>query len=121
MTKTILHIDDEADIRELLADFFTANGYRVISVATRTEALKAVEKDKPDLIITDLQLEEADGLDTVEQLRKVLPDTPVALLTGVLIDPHVVRETVGRKVSVYLEKTLPLTRILAEVRNLIGS
>lgn len=119
--KTILHIDDEVDIRAVLAQFLQRSGYEVISAATPSEAFRALESASPDLIITDLQLDEADGLETVEQLKRNKPDLPVILLTGVLIDPQVARTTVGPKVSAYLEKTSPLSRILAEIKRLIGS
>lgn len=119
MSKTILHIDDEEEIRHMLADMLGASGYRVLSVGSRLEAIRVVEREKPDLIIADLQLGEADGLDTIESLRALLPATPVMLLTGVLIDPMVARELLEPKGIVYLEKTQPMARILDEVRRLL--
>ena len=119
MKKTILHLDDEAEIRDLLTQYLSARGYRVISVASPTEAMKAIRQEKPDLIITDLQLEDADGLEVVEQFKAVLPETPVILLTGVLIDPQVAEETVGTKVAAYVEKTASLTKLVGEVKRLI--
>jgi len=120
MKKTILHLDDEAEIRDLLTQYLTARGYRVVSVSSPTEAMKAIRQEKPDLIITDLQLEDADGLEVVEQFKAVVPNTPVILLTGVLIDPQVAEETVGTKVAAYIEKTASLTKLVAEVKRLIG-
>ncbi|MBI2518512.1 MAG: response regulator [Opitutae bacterium] len=120
MSKTILHIDDEEAIREIVGELLTAQGYRVISVATPGEALTAAKEHAPDLVISDLQLDEADGLKTIAQLHEIRPDVPVILLTGVLIDPKVARETVGRLVSSYIEKTRPLAEIIAEVARLIG-
>lgn len=120
MSKTILHIDDEEAIRVIVAELLNAQGYRVRSVASPGEALAAAREATPDLIISDLQLDEADGLKTIAQLREIHPATPVILLTGVLIDPKVARETVGRLVSSYIEKTRPLAEIIAEVARLIG-
>lgn len=120
MSKTILHLDDEDSIRQIVAEVLTGEGYRVLSVGTPGEALVAVRSEAPALIITDLQLDEADGLKTVAQLLEIRPATPVIFLTGVLIDPRVARETVGRFASVYIEKTRPLTEILAAVTKLIG-
>ena len=88
MKKTILLLDDEAEIRDLLRQYLSARGYRVFPVASPTEAMKAIRQETPDLIITDLQLEDADGLEVVEQFKAVLPNTPVILLTGVLIYPQ---------------------------------
>jgi CheY-like chemotaxis protein len=120
MSKSILHIDDEAAIRDIVAALLEQEGYRVRSVSSPGEALDAARAEPPDLIISDLQLDEADGLETIAQLRQLNGKTPVILLTGVLIDPKVARETVGRLVTSYLEKTRPLSEIIKEVTRLIG-
>lgn len=116
----ILHIDDEADIREVLAAYLQCEGFEVVSVASPTEAFKAIQHAKPDLVICDLQLDESDGLQTIERLRGVLPEVPVILLTGVLLDPHVAYETVQKRKLVYLEKTQPLKQIATEIRRLLA-
>jgi DNA-binding NtrC family response regulator len=118
--KHILIVDDEADIREMLTEVLTRKNYRVSSVATASEAQRIADRDHPQLIISDLQLEDLDGLEMIDQLKATHPDTPVILLTGVLFDPHVIRTTLNRKVSAYLEKTAPLSQIIGEVERLIG-
>ena len=55
----------------------------------------------------------------IEQLKAVLPETPMMLLTGVFFDPQVVRDTLSRKVACYLQKTSPLAQILTEVQRLV--
>ena len=120
MPKHILVVDDEAVIRDLLEMFLSRSGYRVTAVSTAPEAEEVASRDRPDLVITDLQLEDSDGLEMVERLKSLLPETPMMLLTGVLFDPRVVRETLQKKVSCYVEKTAPLTRILSAVQGLVG-
>jgi DNA-binding NtrC family response regulator len=120
MNKHILLIDDEADIRDLLARFLASRGYRVSSTALASEAEEIVRRDPPDLIISDLQLEDEDGLTMIANLKKALPNVHVILLTGVLFDPQVVRENLSKKVSCYLEKTSSLAKIHEAVRRLLG-
>ena len=120
MNKHILLIDDEPDIRDLLARFLVSRGYRVTPVGLSAEAQETVRRDPPDLIISDLQLEDDDGLDMIATLKKALPDVHVILLTGVLFDPQVVRDTLSKKVSCYLEKTSSLAKILEAVHRLVG-
>ena len=120
MKKHILIVDDEAEIRDLLGLFLTSAGYRVTALESAGEALARVQTDPPDLIISDLQLEDSDGLTMIAQLKAVLPDTPVILLTGVLFDPQVFRDTLSKIISVYLMKTSPLSRIQEEVERLLG-
>ena len=119
MKNYILVVDDEADIRDLLAQYLSSHGYRVTTVATAVEAQRAVQQERPDLVISDLQLEDSDGLDMIADLKKILPNTPMMLLTGVLFDPEVVRDTLSTKVSCYLEKTAPLSRVLENVQRLL--
>ncbi len=121
MQKHILVVDDEAPIRELMGAFLTQKGYRVTTVSSAIEAEDAAGKDVPDLVITDLQLENSDGLEMIDRLKAILPETPMMLLTGVLFDPMVVRQTLKKKVSCYVEKTAPLSRILEAVRGLVGN
>ena len=115
MSKHILAIDDEPDIRELLEAALQAAGYRVSAVASASEAISVLKKDPTDLIMTDLQLEETDGFEVIERLHAAAPDIPVILLTGVLFDPDTIEKTLGGKIVCYIQKTSPLSRILREV------
>jgi len=120
MSKLILHLDDEPSIREILADSLTEQGYQVVSVSTPTEALQAATQRRPDLFISDLQLEEGDGLETIGQIHALHPELRIMILTGVLIDPRVARQSIAREADAYLAKTEPLAKILQEVRRLAG-
>ena len=120
MKNHILIVDDEADIRELLAECLAAHDYRATSAGSAAEAFRAVQEDPPDLIITDLQLEDADGLEMIAKLKEALPHTPVILLTGVLFDPEVVSGVLSTKIACYLEKTSSLAKILEAVRRLLN-
>ena len=76
MTKHILIVDDEAEIRELLELFLTGHGYRVTALASAPEALRVAATDCPDLVISDLQLEHSDGLAMIDQLKATRPTMP---------------------------------------------
>ena len=118
MKKRILVIDDEAEIRELLTQALNHAGYEVYAAASGAEGKRRAAEKPPDLIIFDLQLEDTDGLHLIQELKQTLPNIPVMLLTGVLFDPETIRETISRYVTVYLEKTTKLQRILDEVRRI---
>ena len=77
----ILIVDDDADIRDLLGDYLTKNGYRT-SVAADGKAMWAVlARGKVDLIVLDLMLPGEDGLTLCRRLRGDA-DTPVIMLTS---------------------------------------
>lgn len=119
MKKHIMLVDDEAPIREILAQLLGATDYRVTEAASAAEAEQVVQRDPPDLIISDLQLEESDGLTMISQVKSTRPNLPVILLTGVLFDDDVVRGSLQKLVTSYLPKTTPLAKILEEVRRLL--
>lgn len=116
MKHHILIVDDEAPIREILSQMLGQQGFRVTEAATATEAQQAVQRDPPDLVISDLQLEDSDGLAMIAQMKASRPKLPVILLTGVLFDADVVRDSLSKLVTSYLAKTTPLAKILDEVR-----
>lgn len=117
--KHILVIDDEQPILDLLQEYLSAHGYRVSTASTAQQARKFVEGEAPALIITDLQLEDTDGLQLIEQLRIFLPSTPVILLTGVMFDANVIEENLKWKISSYVSKTSPLQVLMQEIRRLL--
>jgi hypothetical protein len=121
MKKHILIVDDEAEIRDLLAQYLGSAGFRTTTAATPAEAFAAIERDAPHLVISDLQLEESDGLAMLEKIRVRLPRVPLILLTGVLFDQQVVANTLSQKVDCYIEKTAPLSRVLSEIKRLTGA
>ena len=120
MKKHILAVDDEADIRELLREVLTLKGYRVSTAAEPEAAKKIIQQDPPQLIILDLQFQEGDGLELLEDIKRMGQNIPVVLMTGALFDRGAVRDTVEKKVSLYLDKTTPLSTIVAEIQRLLG-
>ena len=81
MKKHILIVEDEADIRGVLADVLMAN-YRVSQAANGAALKVALEGAAPDLVMLDLNLGDANGLDLLPQIKKNWPDTEVVVLTG---------------------------------------
>lgn len=118
--KHILLVDDEAVIRDLLAEVLTLAGYRVRQAPSVVAARQALAAERPDLVVTDLQLEQSDGFALIAELRAVHPDVPILLLTGVLFDEETVEARFQGKVSAYLPKISPLKTIVAEVGHLLN-
>ena len=79
--KTILVVDDELKIVQLLRDYLERSGFRVLSAPNGKTALAVTHSEKPDLIILDLGLPEMDGLDVTRALRKD-SNVPVIILTA---------------------------------------
>ena len=84
MPKSVLVVDDDQSLRELLRLHLSAAGYAVSTASDGIEAGYAVLKSLPDLIITDVNMPHMDGYQFVEALKadKSLPKIPVIFLTS---------------------------------------
>ncbi len=82
--KTILVVEDEPDIRELLTHTLGKERYRVVPVGTGEEALRLAESMRPDLIVLDLMLPGLDGLEVTRHLKAnaSTQQIPIVILTA---------------------------------------
>jgi len=80
--KTVLIIDDDENILVLLRAFIEENGCRGLTAATAEKGLVQLRSATIDLVLLDIALEEADGLDVLKTIIKISPDIPVIMITG---------------------------------------
>jgi PAS domain S-box-containing protein len=78
----VLVIDDEAAVRETLADMLEALGHQVVLAESGQEGLDKVPHNSFDLVFTDLAMPEMDGWETARGIRKLRPDIKIVLVTG---------------------------------------
>ena len=78
----ILVVDDEEMIRGLLRDILTGEGYEVVTAADGQEAIELIEQERFDLVLTDLVMPRADGVEVLQASKRVNPRCPVAVMTG---------------------------------------
>jgi len=117
--KIILLADDEIMLRDLLAELLESSGYNLIKVSSGAEVLKVLtEEMKVDLVIIDYNMPGMNGLECVEQIRKLNYKMPVILSTGSL---SVESSSDVRKVGVTSLVTKPyeFEVMLSTIRNLI--
>ncbi len=113
--RTILVADDEANIRKVLAATLRKEGYEVLTAADGAEALQMLERERVDVLLTDLRMPEVDGMELLNSALEARPGLPVVILTA-----HGTVETaktaLKRGAFDYLEK--PFDR--EELRLIIG-
>lgn len=115
--KTVLVVDDEASIRELLRQELEAEGYAVREAADGREALAEVKKQKPDLIVLDVMMPELSGFDVTAVLRND-PETfniPIIILSIMQDQERGYRLGVDR----YLTKPMDTQKLLQEIDTLL--
>lgn len=81
MTRTVLVVDDDKDLRELLVVTLTEAGYNTIQAVDGPQALDKFRQSEPDLVVLDIGLGEMDGLEVCRRIHTI-GDTPILFLTS---------------------------------------
>ncbi|MDX9897496.1 MAG: response regulator [Spirochaetia bacterium] len=79
---TILVIDDEAVIRESFRDYLEDYGFRILTAENGAQGLGILEKELPDIVMTDLRMPVVDGLEVLRRCEILNPDLPVIVVSG---------------------------------------
>lgn len=80
--KTIMLVDDEVDIREIIASELSFLGAKILEADNITSAFKIFETESLDLIISDIRMPGGTGVDLLDLIKKKRPDLPFILVTG---------------------------------------
>jgi len=112
--KTILVVDDDADVCSSVAEILSAEGASTITTACGSEALRYVGERRIDLVLSDVFMPDMDGYDLFERLSKAYPELPVVLMTAYYYDKnHVLkRSKVGGLKDVIFKKPIKPSRLL---------
>lgn len=116
MHHTILIIDDEKDIRTSLTGILEDEGYHILNAESGVDGIECATQELPDLILLDIWMPGMDGLETLEVLKKQLPQVTVIMISG-----HGTIETAVRATKLgafdFIEKPLSLEKVLISVAN----
>jgi two-component system response regulator (stage 0 sporulation protein F) len=80
--KRILVVDDEADIRLLYREELQEAGYEVAVAKDGHEALRMVQKNRPDLMTVDMKMPGMDGIELLRRVREIYRDLPIIICTA---------------------------------------
>lgn len=81
MSQTILVVDDQSSVRQLLQEYLTEQGFKVLTAADGQNAIYAARHDQPDLILLDIMMPKMDGYQFLRQFRQERR-TPVIIITA---------------------------------------
>jgi CheY-like chemotaxis protein len=125
MTKTILVVDDEPAVRDMLKGFLAPLEYEVLTAANGEEALTLAEREDPEIILLDVRMPGIDGLETCGRLKtqEETRGIPIIMMTGFGITPDEA-QTVGAEDCVSkpfnLADLLRRVSAIGKVRHLIS-
>jgi len=117
MSKTILVVDDKANIRTLVREYLTEQGYRVIIADNGQNALYTARQEKPDLILLDIMMPEMDGFEFIRRFRKE-SEAPIILLTARLEESD---KVVGLELGAddYITKPFGMRELAARIKTVL--
>ena len=79
---SILVVDDEKSLRDFLTIMLEEEGYKVFTAHSADSAVKLIKENIFDLILTDIRMGKSSGINVLESAQKILPDTPVVMMTA---------------------------------------
>jgi DNA-binding response OmpR family regulator len=117
MSKTILVVDDKANVRTLVREYLTEQGFRVVTAENGQTALYAARQEKPDLILLDIMMPEMDGFEFIRAYRKE-SDQPIILLTAKLEESD---KVIGLELGAddYITKPFGMRELVARIHSVL--
>ena len=118
----LLVVDDELEIAKLVARIFEKRGYRVNTAMDGAEALASVAKDRPDLLILDLNLPKIDGWEVCRRLKSdpATKAIPIIMLTAAHANVDDAQIGLGLGADEYVAKPFVKAVLLHNVERLLG-
>ncbi|MFZ4400032.1 MAG: PglZ domain-containing protein [Bacteroidales bacterium] len=107
----ILWADDEIDLLKPHVMFLTAKGYHVITTNSGGEALELVKSNDVDIIFLDEQMPGLSGIETLIQMKNIVPNIPVVMITK-SEEESIMEDAIGSKISDYLIKPVNPNQII---------
>jgi len=119
-TGKILVVDDEAHVRKFVTLLARSLGRPIVSEAANGEAaLQSYGRDKPDLVLLDVNMPRMDGIQTLEALQKMDPGCAVIMLTS-LVNRQTVEECLRLGAIGYVRKDLPHQELADQLATIVA-
>jgi len=107
---SILVVDDELLIRDLLYDFFSGQGWQISVAENGEKALDILHDKSIDLVLTDIKMPEMDGLTLTSRMKEKFPSIPVVVMTGYpSVDTAI--QAIRSKVADYIVKPFNINQL----------
>lgn len=117
---TILWADDEIELLKPHIMFLNSRGYDVVTACSGTDALDMVRRHDYDLVILDENMPGLTGLETLQRIKMVSPQTPVIMITK-SEEEDIMDQAVGSKIADYLLKPVNPKQILLSIKKILHS
>ncbi len=121
MSKRILIVEDQGDNRAILRDLLTSVGYAYIEAVNGAEGVSAAERERPDLILMDIQLPLVDGYEATLRIRAIpaLEKIPIIAVTSYALGGDEAK-ALAAGCNAYVTKPYSPRQLLAKIREFLG-
>jgi CheY-like chemotaxis protein len=115
---SILVVDDEPAVRELVREILEGGGYEVLTACNGREAMKVLRRNLVDLVITDLVMPEQEGIETIRAIHRGQPGLKILAMSGSAA-PHL---STALKLGAHdsIQKPFSIEALLATVERLLS-
>jgi CheY-like chemotaxis protein len=121
LTGKVLVVDDEAHIRKFVIALVKELGEpEILQAANGTEALEVYERERPVLVLLDVNMPRIDGIETLRRMKLMDPDCAVIMLTS-LVNRQTVEECLHLGALAYLRKDNPPDDMLVRLRKIVNA
>lgn len=120
-TNYLLIVEDDPDILKLLSTTLTFKGYRIVTMRNGKDALEAVQRERPAVIITDIMMPRLDGFGLVHRLRidPTMRNIPVIFITATYVTPEDKEFALNIGATRFIQKPVDLEDFLKTVEELL--
>ncbi len=117
-SKSVLVIDDELLIRDLLYDFFSEKGWRVSIFDTGEKAVEILKQRQYDIALVDIKTNSADGLAIVRKIKNLCPLLPIVIMTA-FPSVETAVEALRLKIDDYISKPFNINKLYKTLENIV--
>jgi DNA-binding response OmpR family regulator len=117
LNRTILVVEDNADVREMLLLYLTDEGFPVITAEDGQQALSLIERSPPDLIITDIHMPNLNGVELIRRLREQSSNVPIVVTSA--FDSGRIEEAMKAGANRSAHKPTELGSLLITIKELL--
>ena len=118
MKNKLLLVEDEPDLRLIVSEVLTDEGYEVLTASTGLEGLNIVKSEKPDIVVADVMMPVMDGFTMAKEIRKFNSNVPILFLTAKnTIDD--IEEGFETGANDYLKKPFEFRELIVRIRALL--
>jgi DNA-binding response OmpR family regulator len=118
MSKKIIIIDDDKVTLTLLEEVLTKHKFQVLSAHDGAEGYLLIEKEKPDILISDMLIPKLHGLDLCKKIKETpeLKQIKVILMTAVYKDPVFMAQAKDSGADYFIEKPIDMKKLISRIK-----